>query len=345
MKFSLISKIVAVVAFFGIILGSVGVYANWQYPDSPISPLDKNLQLGIGDYITWEGSEDLPVDIEGENHALLITDLIFGTESGNFNNGLNNPDSALNGYIDDRLQGSWIGGWKYDNFGSMAIVGGDEMTKLFGADTKGLDFIIQKTSDTKIYIYSTSVYLGTPGELNWLNQRTKDGAPSIPIGEYIYAIYRTELTRSNSKAEWAIVESLVGKAKSDWYDESRSNKNLTQIPSFDISTWVQTSTMGTQMTESEAIWTFDGDSPNTNVDAKTTPTYYRMTPKTTGTRVITANKPNAKIRIYNGAGEVVAESTSLEGANPSVSFVASAGTLYYISVLGDYQITITISLQ
>ena len=342
MKISLISKIVAVVAFLGIVLGSVGVYANWQYSSDPIASLNKNVVLGIDDYVTWEGSEDLPSDIEGENHALLITDLIFGTESGNYNNGLNNSDSAINDYINDRVSGSWLGGWKYDHFGSMAIVGGDEMTKLFEADTKGLTFIIQKSSDTKMYIYTTSIYLGTPGELNWLNQRVKDGAPNIPIGEYIYAIYRTELTRPNKNSEWSVVESLIGKAKSDWYDESRSNENLTQIPSFDITTWAQSPTMGTAMTLGEAIWTFDGDSPNTNVSAKTTPSYYRMTPKTAGTRTITANKESAKIRIYNASGAEIAESQS-GSATPSVSFSASANTLYYISVLGDYQITITIN--
>lgn len=343
MKISLISKIVCVVAFFSIVLGSASVYANWQYSNSGPSPFDKNIQLGIDDYITWEGSEDLPTDVEGENHAQLITDLIFGTKSGNFDNGLNNPDSAINGYIDDRVQGSWIGGWEYDHFGSMAIVGGDEMSKLFEADTKGLNFIIQKKSDTQIYIYSTSVYLGTPGELNWLNQRIKNGAPTIPLGEYIYPIYRTELSRPNKNADWTTVASLIGKAKSDWYDESRSNENLTQIPSFDITTWVEDSTMGTQMTAQSAIWTFDGDSPTTYATNKTTPTYYRITPLTQGVRVITADKPSAKVRVYSSAGTMIAESQSVGEGKPSVSFTATANETYYVSVLGDYQITLNIS--
>ncbi len=343
MKFSFISKIVAVIAFLGIVLGSVGVYANWQYSNAPVSPLDKNISLGLGDYITWDGSENLPTDVEGENHNSLITNLIYGTASGNYTNGLNNSNSALNDYINDRVAGSWIGGWKYDYFGSMAIVGGDEMTKLFEADTKGLNFIIQKVSNTKMYIYTTSVYLGTPGELNWINQRVKDGAPSIPIGEYIYAIYRTELTRSNSNSEWNTVESLVGKAKSDWYDESRSNENLTQIPSFDITTWDVSNTMGTEMTLESAIWTFDGDTPNTNVVSKTTPTYYRIMPKSGGTRVITPDKNSARISVYNQNGELIADNSDTNATNSSVSFVAIANETYFISVYGDYQITLTIS--
>ena len=342
MKFKFVTKIIALIAFVGIMLGTMGVYANWQYAISPITPVDENIQLGIDGYITWEGEENLPTDVEGENHAALITDLIFGTEEGGYNNGLNNPDSALNGYIDDRTAGSWIGGWKYDHFGSVAIVGGDEMSKLFGADTKGLTFIIQKPSNTKCYIYSTSVYLGTPGQLNWLNQRTKDGVPTVPLGEYIYAVYRTELTRSNANADWTTVESLVGKAKSDWYDESRSNENLTQIPSFDITTWTVAPTMGTAMTTADAIWTFDGDTPTTRVETKTTPTYYRMTPKTTGTRVITADNVNAKIRVYDQNGKLLPDGTVSGDSTSSVSFMATANTLYYISVLGDYQITLTI---
>lgn len=282
-------------------------------------------------------------DVEGENHALLITTLIYGTESGGYDNGLNNPDSAINDYINERIKGSWIGGWEYDHFGSMAIVGGDEMTKLFEADTKGLTFIIQKPSDTKIYIYSTSVYLGTRGELNWLNQRTKDGVPSIPLGKYIYPVYRTELTRPNKNSEWSTVESLLGRAKSDWYDESRSSENLTQIPSFDIYTWEPTTTMGTAMTENDAIWTFEGDTPMTNVTAKTTPTYYQIAPKSNGKITIEANTNSAVMRVYNSNGVLLAESGSgSASANSSVSFNATASTKYYVSVLGDYQITLNI---
>lgn len=339
MKIKRVCRIVALLASLGIVVGTAGVYANWKYASAPISSLQQDIGLGIDGYITWEGSEELPTDIEGENHAVLITNLIFGTAKGNYENGLNNSDSAINDYINDR-KGSWLTSWKYDHFGSMAVVGGDEMTKLFEADTNGLTFIIQKPSDTQIFIYSTSVYLGTAGEVNWLSQRVKDGVPTIPLGQYIYAVYRTELTRPNKNADWTSVESLLGKAKSDWYDESRSNKNLTQIPSFDITTWVQSSTMGTTMTGGDngnAIWTFDGDTPTTNVKAKTTPTYYRIKPTTAGTRVITADKPTAHIEVYDENGNLLVES----GNEPSVSFNANT-SLYYICVLGDYQITLNI---
>ncbi len=342
MKISVFTKIISIVSIVGIILGATSVYANWQYANSPPETKSQEFAFEIDEYISWEGSEDLPTHTEGENHAALITDLVFGTASGNYENGLNNSNSAINEYVEDR-KGSWISGWSYDYFGSMAVTGGDEMTKLFGADTKGLNFIIQKKSDTSMFIYTTSVFLGTAGEVNWLSQRTKNGVPSIPLGEYISPVYRTELTRSNKNSDWNIVASLIGKAKSDWYDESRRDENLTQIPSFDITTWVESNTLGATMTTDDAIWTFDGDNPTTFVEAKTTPTYYRMTPKTAGTRVITADNEDAKIRIYDANGALITDDVTVSDGKAEASFVASANTLYYISILGDYQITITIT--
>jgi hypothetical protein len=76
--------------------------------------------------------------------------------------------------------------------------------------------------------------------MNWLGTSNKTpGKPTVPIGQYIEVIYRTAIVRASSSAPFNIVETKKGKAKSDWYDENRSNANVTQIPSFDVNTWVE----------------------------------------------------------------------------------------------------------
>jgi hypothetical protein len=86
------------------------------------------------------------------------------------------------------------------------------MEQLFGAKALNLTFAIEVVSSTKYYIYTTDVYLGERGKLNWLNIRTEDGKPTVPIGQYIYAIYRTEITRPNTNSDWEIKESRIGQA-------------------------------------------------------------------------------------------------------------------------------------
>jgi hypothetical protein len=193
---------------------------------------------------SWEGSEMLPdQEEEGLDHIWLIKNLVDGSTSGNSTIGLNYSRSKLNGYINDRLEGGlgWSSGRNY--FGSMAVTGQSEIESLFGAAAKGLSFIIEvDEEDSNVYyIYTTDVYLGERGEPNWLGTSTKTpGKPTVPIGQYIEVIYRTKLVRESSSAPFVIVETKAGKALSDWYDENRANANVTQIPAFDVNTWVET---------------------------------------------------------------------------------------------------------
>ena len=127
-----------------------------------------------------------------------------------------------------------------------ALETGDALSEvkkqLFGAAAKGLSFIIEvdENNSNLYYIYTTDVYLGERGEMNWLGTSNKTpGKPTVPIGQYIEVIYRTAIVRESSSAPFNIVETKKGKAKSDWYDENRSNANVTQIPSFDVDTWVE----------------------------------------------------------------------------------------------------------
>ena len=230
-----LSLIVCVLGIFAFSFNSVN--AKWFYGASkPTLPFSISFHL---EEKVWDGSEILPDDEEaGLDHKWLIENLVEGEANGK-EIGLNNPDSALNEYINNRLKGGW--GWKRDYFGSMAVTGEREMEELFGAAAKGLSFIIQVESTNVYYIYTTSIDLGERGEANWLGTSNKTpGKPTVPIGEYVDPVYRTKLVRASASDSFEIVETKQGKARSDWYDENRSNANITQIPAFDIMTWTET---------------------------------------------------------------------------------------------------------
>lgn len=322
-----------------IFLLSIGcVFADWHYSTDPPQEASDLLPLQVSEF-TWEGSDILPDDIQGEDHAWLINNLISGEKNGSVI-GLDNPKSDLNEYIQDRLDGGL--GWKRDYFGSMAVTGDAEMEALFGAAAQGLSFIIQVVNDNEYYIFTTSVYLGERGEPNWINTGNKTpGKPSVPIGEYIYPIYRTKITRPNSSTPWNIVETKEGKALSDWYDENRRNANITQIPAFDPNSWVEAKLGGSAST-SQAIWTFIGAEATAYPVALNTPVYYRITPASAGSRTVKCADPNCTITVYNSNGQVLATSAATSDGGVSVTWNGSANTLYYLSFQGAMSMHFTV---
>lgn len=326
-----------------IFLLSIGcVFADWHYSTDPAQETSDQVFLQVSEF-TWEGSDILPDDVQGEDHAWLINNLISGKKNGSVI-GLDNPNSDLSDYIQDRLSGGL--GWKRDYFGSMAVTGDAEMEALFGAAAQGLSFIIQVVNDNEYYIFTTSVYLGERGEPNWLNTGNKTpGKPSVPIGEYIYPIYRTKITRPNSSTPWNIVETKAGKALSDWYDENRRNANITQIPAFDPNSWVEAK-LGGSATTDQAIWTFVGDEATAYPDARSTPVYYRLTPKSAGNRVVTSYNTDCTIKVYSSSGQLLATSApATDGSGTpyvSVAWNGSANTLYYLSFEGSMSMHFTV---
>lgn len=322
-----------------IFLLSIGcVFADWHFATDPPQAVSDFLPLQASEF-TWEGSDILPDDIQGEDHAWLIGNLISGTKNGNVI-GLDNPDSDLNEYIQNRLDGGL--GWKRDYFGSMAVTGDAEMEALFGAAAQGLSFIIQVVNDNEYYIFTTSVYLGERGEPNWINTGNKTpGKPSVAIGQYIYPIYRTKITRPNSSTPWNIVETKMGKALSDWYDENRRNANITQIPAFDPNSWVEAK-LGDSATANQAIWTFVGDETTAYPDARNTPVYYQLKPQSAGNRTVKSSNPDCTIKVYNSNGQVLATSTPTADGGVSVSWNGGANTLYYLSLEGSMSMHFTV---
>lgn len=224
------SKWLALLLCFALILSIGGVYATWNYTSTGPTPASREISVRLGEF-NWAGSGDLPTDDAiGENHLSLIDQIINHPQHG-----LNTSGSYLNDQIKDRQDGGlgWSGG--RDTLGSMAVTQSDELTEIFGLASFSLEFLIQFKSSTEYYIYTTGEDLGQRGEINiWGNNKTP-GKPTVPIGGAIYPIYRTRVVKTNGV--WAAVETKEGYATSAWYEESRRNATATQIPSFDPDTF------------------------------------------------------------------------------------------------------------
>ena len=228
----MISRLLAVLILLASLLSFGGVYATWQYSNIGPNPASAEVSVKLGEF-NWAGSGDLPTDNEiGEDHISLIENIIKHAEHG-----LNTKNSYLNKQIEKRQDGGigWSGG--RDTLGSMAVDQSDELKEIFGLDANNLQFLIHFVSDNEYYIYTTGVYLGERGEINWLGNNSKPGKPTVPLGDRIYPIYQTKVVKTNGT--WAAVETKCGSCVSAWYEESRRNANATQIPSFDPDTFVE----------------------------------------------------------------------------------------------------------
>ena len=221
----MINRLLAAVLLFVTILSVGGVYATWQYSSSGPSMSEKEITVKLGEF-NWVGSGELPTDsIIGENHLALVENIVSHPEHG-----LNTSGSYLNEQIEDRKDGSILYGSR-DTLGSMAVTQSEELKEIFGLDALNLTFLILFDNDNEYYVFTTGVYLGERGEINWLGNNSKPGNPTVPIGESVYPIYRTKVTKIDGV--WTAVETKEGYATSAWYEESRRNENATQIPSFD----------------------------------------------------------------------------------------------------------------
>ncbi len=332
--FKKVYKILILSIFLVFTLSTLGVYATWRFAENPAYG-DKTFGVIMAEY-HWSGSDDLPHEVQGEDHAWLIVNLVDGQNSSGKDIGLNNPNSAINDYVNDRLDGGI--GWSRDYFGSMAVTGGSDMADLFGTKAKGLSFIIEVLDDLHYNIYTTSINLGERGSANWLGtSNSTPGKPNIPIGEYIYPIYKTVLTRTSTSEDWTIVETKRGKAKSDWYDENRRNANVTQIPSFDVKTWAEAE-LGKSPDVNNAIYTYVGDTPTAYATTSMPEVFYRIVPTSSKTITVSTDNELCLITVFDNTGAQIAQSPIdvNENGKIAVSFSATAGQTYYLSIQGDH---------
>lgn len=309
-----------------------GVFATWKY--STYGPQEKEMTLALTmSEFKWDGSENLPDAVEGENHAWLISNMVYGEGVG-----LNDPDSVLNDRIKDRVNKSYAP----DYFGSMAVTGGDEIQEIFDTKTEGLSFIVHAESDTVYYIYTTSVDLGQRGSGNTFGNK-EPGKPNIPIEEWIYPVYQTKLVRANKNADFEVIETKRGRAKSAWYKETQIVANTrSQIPAFDIENgnW-QEIEMGKDTSNNQAIWTFIGDNPTAYATKSMQHLHYRIKPSTSKTCTVWTSNENSKITILasNGTTELATSGDIVlqpDGTyRVAVSWSAVANNTYYIKITGD----------
>ena len=307
-----------------------GAYATWRYAGLPPVPVDTELSVILSQ---WTGSEILPDDDAiGENHRLLVENIVNGDSIG-----LNTSNSYLNKQIAKRQDD-----YNRDTLGSMAVTQGSELERLFGTEgeAENLTFLIHFVSDTEYEIFTTGVYLGERGEVgySWFTPYTKTpGDPTVPIGDYVYPVYKTTVVKTNGT--WTAADTKLGAAKSAWYDENQNDryKNVTQIPSFNPDSWTEDVTLGTNVTN--AIWTYEGQHVTARCGNTSTVLYYQIKPDASGTLTVSSSTIGARFSLLNAGG-----GTILSG-NGSVSYPVTADTKYYIAVRGAASIAFTITLN
>ncbi|MBQ7335801.1 MAG: hypothetical protein IJW92_04955 [Clostridia bacterium] len=307
-------RIVSLLIFFSAILTTSGVYGIWIYYLSGSANLpaqsDKsqlNIQLGFSNF-DWVGEDILPDNVQGEQHAVLIENILNHEEAG-----LNTPDSALNTAVNTRNDrfnqttfGSMDQGWLSNIFGG---ADGNDVKEQLGltGDAANLEFMLEWVEEDGIeytYIYTTNIDLGTAGESGFLGLYNETpGVMNIPSNEMVYEIFRTKVELIDGL--WTATETVVGSAPSVWYTESRyvatGTSTATQIPSFDTTKFVEGS-LGTNFTD--AIWTYAGYSGYTYPASSNTPVYYRLNGRnhasgTTYQISVTSTNPFAKVNLYD----------------------------------------------
>ena len=338
-----IVKITTVIIAVVLLLIMGGVAAAWIYPTTDIT--SQNLTI-YPHAFPWEGSEILPDGIEGENHSVLINNIINGvmTENGKeVGIGLNDPDSELNEQLASREKRN-----KY-TFGSMDAWDSSQMNSLFGLDAAELAFMIYspKDNDNLKYIYTASNDLGSSG---WFS-----GNPNYPIGERIYPIYRTrveyKLTESGNY-EWVAVKTVIGSAQSKYYDNDYFGSGVVKNPAFDPLSFAPLNATDCESGETaiamgadttNAIYVYNGRTVILNVASNGTTTFFKYTAKSNGTAKIIVNDhiDSINAKVYSNSA-LSSEVSTIHDGN-SYSFNVRSNTTYYISITGNQELNFMLS--
>lgn len=326
MKRTLLFRGMSLLITMVLLLSVGGVYATWHYAREQCTPVQAVLPLEI---FPWQGSEVLPEDDQvGKNHKNLIEIILNGSLTNSNGTvtplGLNYADSYLNSEIEDRAEGSW---WATsDTLGSMDFWESADINNYFNTSNENISFVLyfpDGVADT-YYLYTTDVELESGNN------------PNISIGEPIYPIYQTVLTK-NAQGVWEATDTKVGYAESDWYD-NRITGSLLRYPSFDPATWVE-GELGT--TQNTAIWAYKGQTSTIQPTDKNAPVYYRLQSDTDASYTVYSAATAVKITVTDKNGKAVAVTDGAQDSN-RVVFTAKAGTLYYVILSGADTITFNI---
>lgn len=314
---------IALSATTAALLAVGGVLATWTYAESGINDLQISPVIEMGIF-NWEGAEILPDDVLGENHQILINELIDGEEGMNAE-----ENSEINQQIKERQDIWWA---ERDTFGSMDAYDSTAMENLFGLESSNLSFMIYFPDATPQirYIFTTSVDLGEAGYLG-------NVSPNVPIGEYVYVVYRTTLTLQDG--EWVAQKSEIGYAASAYYQNDGLGSLVIQCPAFDVGTW-RAGELGEGF--DDAIYAFVGETDSAYTSSAEKRAYYKIVVQTAQTLTVSSTKENVTITVYDQNKNEV-EKQKDEASN-TFSWQATAQT-YYFSLVGDTAMDFSITVN
>lgn len=320
------TNVVSLVLAFVLLLSVGGAFATWQYALGRCDDVVKELPLEV---FPWEGSDILPEEDEvGKNHRNLIEMILNGTvtnANGTVTNlGLNHSGSYINNEIADR-SGSWLG--RSDTLGSMDFWEKSDIDKYFNTSNENTTFVIHFPNGVSntYYLYTTDVDLET------------NNNPNIAIGEKVYPVYRTVLSK-NAEGVWEATETKLGYAVSDWYD-NRITGSWLQYPSFNPETWTEAE-LGTSA--DTAIWAYSGQISTIYPENAQTAVYYQLKPSARTSYTVHSADEAIRITVLDKNEKELTVTDGAQGSH-KVTFTASANTLYYIKISGSTKITFTIS--
>ena len=323
-------------------LGVSGVFASFNYATNTASPQESIVELSV---FEWVGVDVLP-DAMGTDHKVLIENLIGDSV------GLNNADSYLNQQITARKE-NFFG--SKDTFGSSDFWQNSNVSEEFNADTYNLSFLVYfpnpftdsdndgqddvDESETTQYIFTTSVNLGTSS--SW----GVSAKPNVPIGEYVYPVYKTTVVKRYG--EWVATATELGAAKSAYYDHSLAGAGWLQTPSFDPETWRSVADIQPRIgTKENAIYTYlhilmedsaatagvpsiDGYETSTHLaNSAMQEVYYQYPCTTAGEYAFAFTDTCAELTVYNENWETVETTLTTDGTKRYV-WQAATGRYYF----------------
>lgn len=310
-------------------LRSSGVSAKWFY--GPSGPVEAVVYSSTISHLIWVGSEELPNEEEtGHAHKTLIDNILNGIAYDSNGNvigvGLNTQNSYLGGEISDR-KGIW---WRNaDQLGSMDIWEDDTINNYFDLNeaTNAVSFILEfpDGSDDTYYLYTTSVDLGGRS------------SPNITIGDNVYPIYRTTITK-NEEGKWIASITEKGYAPSAYY--ANPILGLAIDPAFNTDKWTA-GELGASRTN--AIPAFVGQSVDVEASSSTTSVYYKILPTSNQTITVSVTSgDNATVSVLNSNGRQINVTGGAQNSK-TVKFSASANNTYYIVITGEELAKFTIT--
>lgn len=325
-KYALFAFVALFITVFSLVTSDV--LAVWNYNEAFSANIDLNMDVLV---MPWEGADELPNQSEyGNNHKVLIENVLNGTyvSGGQTQNvGLNTENSYLAKEIESRKNISYRDA---NQLGSMDIWQSDRINEFFNLSegSKKVEFILKfpDGSDDTYYLYSTSLDLGD----GW--------SPEIPVGTYIYPVYKTTLQR-NAAGKWEAISTEVGRAKSARYNNPYTGLALGNA--FDTNSW-EKGKFGATL--SDAIYTkLDYAMPVESLNDTDETYYYYDSSSTNNVTVTIQNSEKAVAYVYDSNGNLVATRNNTTQGSQTVTFKPSRNTRYYVKITGDVYCTFTIS--